>query len=102
MKVLFIGGTGLISSACSQLAIERGIELFVLNRGQRGGLPAGATQIVADIKDQAATARALKGQRFDAVVKDSVDYLCQIFRDRPRHGTWRSLGSNRPASCRHW
>jgi len=28
MKVLFIGGTGLISSACSELALERGIELF--------------------------------------------------------------------------
>ena len=34
MKVLFIGGTGIISSACSQLAVERGIELYLLNRGQ--------------------------------------------------------------------
>ena len=33
MKVLFIGGTGIISSACSQLAIERGIDLYLLNRG---------------------------------------------------------------------
>ncbi|OGU71223.1 MAG: hypothetical protein A2V93_07350 [Ignavibacteria bacterium RBG_16_34_14] len=32
MKVLFIGGTGRISSACSQLAVEQGIELFILNR----------------------------------------------------------------------
>jgi hypothetical protein len=34
MKVLFIGGTGVISSACSPLAVDRGIELFILNRGQ--------------------------------------------------------------------
>ena len=34
MKVLFVGGTGIISSAVSKLAIERGIELFHLNRGK--------------------------------------------------------------------
>ncbi len=33
MKVLFIGGTGIISSAVSRLAIERGVELYLLNRG---------------------------------------------------------------------
>ena len=33
MKVLFVGGTGLISSACTRLAVERGVELFLLNRG---------------------------------------------------------------------
>ena len=32
MKILFIGGTGLISSACSELVVARGYELFVLNR----------------------------------------------------------------------
>ncbi len=36
MKVLFIGGTGLISSACSELALERGIELYILNRSRSG------------------------------------------------------------------
>ena len=33
MKILFIGGTGLISSACSKLVVKRGMELFLLNRG---------------------------------------------------------------------
>lgn len=33
MKVLFIGGTGNISSASSKLAIARGIDLYHLNRG---------------------------------------------------------------------
>ena len=33
LKVLFVGGSGNISSACSRLAVERGIELHVLNRG---------------------------------------------------------------------
>jgi nucleoside-diphosphate-sugar epimerase len=68
VKVLFIGGTGLISSASTQLAVERGIELYVLNRGQRAAVPPGATSIVADISDRAATAQALQGHRWDCVV----------------------------------
>ncbi len=34
MKVLFIGGTGNISSAVTELAVKKGIELWHLNRGQ--------------------------------------------------------------------
>jgi nucleoside-diphosphate-sugar epimerase len=69
MKVLFIGGTGLISQAASRLAVERGIELYLLNRGHRGEfLPEGARSIVADRKDEKAVAAALKGRDFDAVV----------------------------------
>jgi nucleoside-diphosphate-sugar epimerase len=66
--VLFIGGTGIISSASTALAIEQGIELFLLNRGNRPDLPAGAINLIADIRDQQATARALADHRFDAVV----------------------------------
>ena len=48
MKILFIGGTGTISSACAQLALARGFELTLLNRGNRPAWP-GARQIMADI-----------------------------------------------------
>ena len=34
MNVLFIGGTGIISSACTRLALQRGINLTLLTRGQ--------------------------------------------------------------------
>lgn len=34
LKVLFIGGTGIISSAASELAARRGMEVTLLNRGQ--------------------------------------------------------------------
>lgn len=68
MKVLFIGGTGLISTASTQLAIERGIEVHLLNRGNRP-LPAGAKSLVADINgDPADITRALGDHHFDAVV----------------------------------
>ena len=71
MKVLFIGGTGLISSACSELALERGIDLFILNRSQSGKdlLPEGAHRLVGDVHgNEADLARLFTGQEFDAVV----------------------------------
>jgi nucleoside-diphosphate-sugar epimerase len=74
MRVLFIGGSGVISSACSALAVQRGIDLTVLNRGRSNDrpLPPEATVLHADIRDRAAAAAALGatrgGREFDAVV----------------------------------
>lgn len=69
MKVLFIGGTGLISEAVSKLAVRRGIELYLFNRGERSDLvPHGAQVIRGDIRDSAGAAEALKGYEFDVVV----------------------------------
>lgn len=42
MRVLFIGETGTISMAIARLLVERGDELYLLNRGNRNdSLPAG-------------------------------------------------------------
>lgn len=69
MKVLFIGGTGIISTACTRLAVERGIDLTLLRRGERTGeVPANVRTIKADIGDEAAMAKALGREQFDAVV----------------------------------
>jgi nucleoside-diphosphate-sugar epimerase len=70
LRVLFIGGSGVISSACSRLAVERGIELFVLNRGttRLRPLPPEATVLHGDIRDPASAREALGGREFDAVV----------------------------------
>lgn len=77
MKVLFIGGTGVISSASSELALARGVELFLLNRGASARpIPAGARVLRADIRDAAGTAAVLAGHRFDVVV-DWVAYTPQ-------------------------
>lgn len=67
MKILFIGGTGVISTACARLAVERGFDLAVLNRGNRAVTP-GVQQIVADIADPAAAATALGDRHWNAVV----------------------------------
>ena len=70
MRVLFIGGSGIISSACSRLAAERDIDLFVLNRGrsQDRPLPAVVTVLRGDIRDPASVRAALGDREFDAVV----------------------------------
>jgi nucleoside-diphosphate-sugar epimerase len=88
MKVLFVGGTGLISSACTRLAVERGVELFLLNRGSHPDRALGATLIVADLRDEAAVQQALAGYRFDAVVDwvaftpDDIERDLRLYRDR--------------------
>ncbi len=69
MKVLFIGGTGIISSACAQLAVERGVDLYLLNRGQSQRVPPkGATILPGDIRDKKSASRALGEWQFDVVV----------------------------------
>lgn len=69
MRVLFIGGTGVISSACAQLAVERGLELTLLNRGWSARpAPEGAKVIQADVRDQQALREALGTLEFDALV----------------------------------
>jgi len=90
LKVLFVGGSGVISSACSWLAVELGVELHVLNRGSTGlrPLPSQATVLRGDIRDRAAVAEALGGREFDAVVDwvaftpDHVRADIDLFRGR--------------------
>ncbi len=70
MRVLFIGGTGIISSACSRLAVEEGIELYLLNRGKTTSrsVPEDAYVLPADIRDIESVRSALHGHSFDVVV----------------------------------
>jgi nucleoside-diphosphate-sugar epimerase len=70
LKVLFIGGSGIISSACSQLAVERGLDLYLLNRGSTTTrpVPPEATVLQGDIRDAGAAKAALGDHEFDAVV----------------------------------
>jgi nucleoside-diphosphate-sugar epimerase len=83
MKVLFIGGTGIISSACAAYAVQNKIDLFLLSRGSTTHRPAPreAEVLRADINDPDATRRALKDLRFDAVVNFIVFRPEQIERD---------------------
>lgn len=68
-EVLFIGGTGIISSACVAEAVGLGYRVSVLNRGRNGlrPIPAGVEVIHADLNDTSALASAVQGRRFDVV-----------------------------------
>lgn len=69
MKILSIGGTGVISTAVTRLALSQGIEVTLLNRGSTDFHMDGTLRTVrADIRDPAAVRQALAGMRFDAVV----------------------------------
>jgi len=89
MKVLFIGGTGIISSACSQLAISRGMDLYLLNRGQSMRPAAeGARVLQGDIRDLRSSRAALGDLAFDVVVdwvvytSKQVEEDLELFRGR--------------------
>ncbi|NLE44929.1 MAG: SDR family oxidoreductase [Chloroflexi bacterium] len=90
MRILFIGGTGVISSACSQLAVDRGMDLTVLNRGQTSDrpLPPAVRPLVADIRRPETVKRALGDERFDAVVDwiaytpGQIETSIDLFRQR--------------------
>ncbi len=88
MNVLFIGGTGVISSACTQLAVEQGIQLTLLNRGRtQRPIPRGVEVLHGDIED-ASGAAALAGRAWDTVVNwiaytpDQVQRDIELFRGR--------------------
>ena len=87
MKILFLGGTGVISTACTRLAVARGLDVTLLNRSSRDGIP-GTRQITADITRTAEAATALAGKTWDAVVdfiafdRASVEQRLELFRGR--------------------
>jgi nucleoside-diphosphate-sugar epimerase len=70
LKVLYIGGSGVISSACAREAVEAGIDLYVLNRGRSTTrpLPAGATRLRADVRSPGSVLDAIGDLDFDSVV----------------------------------
>jgi nucleoside-diphosphate-sugar epimerase len=90
LKVLFIGGTGVISSACARVAVEHGIDLFVLNRGRSTDrpLPSGVTTLRADAREPRSVRQEIKDLDFDAVVNwvaftpDQVQTDIELFSGR--------------------
>ena len=102
MKVLFIGGTGIISSACTRLALERGLDLYLLNRGKttkRGPLPEGVKVLMGDIRDKASAQVALGQHQFDAVVDwiafttEHIELDLDLFRGRTKQYIFISSAS---------
>jgi nucleoside-diphosphate-sugar epimerase len=99
MRVLFIGGTGLISDGVSRLAIAQGFELFLLNRGLHTANPSGSNALIADIRRPDDVRAALQGLEFDVVVDwiaytiDDIERDLELFQDRVAHYIFISSAS---------
>ncbi|MDO5156909.1 MAG: SDR family oxidoreductase [Eubacteriales bacterium] len=75
MRVLFIGGTGTISTAISKALMEQGHDLYLINRGNRNDfLNENVTIIKADIHDEESVAKKIEGLSFD-VVCDFIGFV---------------------------
>lgn len=72
-RVLIIGGTGIISTACVHAAARQGAELTLLNRGRsadngRRPAPADAKVLYADVRDRDAVRQVIGTSTYDVVV----------------------------------
>lgn len=98
MKVLFIGGTGNISTPVSELAVAKGIDLYHLNRGNRQPIE-GVKSLVCDIENEAESAQILKNHEWDVVVNwiaftpEQVQRDINLFAGRTRQYVFISSAS---------
>jgi nucleoside-diphosphate-sugar epimerase len=98
MKVLFIGGTGNISTASSKLAISKGIDLYHLNRGlTKSEIPKVKT-IVGDINKPNELIE-LKKHHWDVVVNwiafttEDIERDIELFKGKTKHYIFISSAS---------
>lgn len=97
MNVLFIGGTGVISTACTELAVARGLDVTLLNRSRREAIP-GTRQLTGDIDDPN-IGSVLEGKAWDAVIDfiafdaAAVERRIALFRGRTEQYVFISTAS---------
>jgi nucleoside-diphosphate-sugar epimerase len=80
MKILFIGGSGVISRAATQQTIAAGHELWLLNRGKRRPID-GARSLIADLANLEGVRAALKDHTWDVVVQWIAFAPAEVRRD---------------------
>ena len=99
MRVLFIGGTGFISTAVSRQAIAKGFDLYLLNRGSRPAHLPASHRLTADIHKLEDVRAALKDLEFDVVVdwiaytSDDIERDVALFRGRVKQYVFISSAS---------
>lgn len=98
MKILFIGGSGVISRAATQQTIAAGHELWLLNRGKHRPVE-GTQNLVADMTDLAGVRTALRGHTWDVVVQwiafapEDIRRDLELFRENTRQYIFISSAS---------
>ena len=82
MKVLLIGGTGIISGAVAKLAVKRGIQVTLITRGNHPELvPSSAELLKGDISNAKEIQKLLLGRTFDCIADFTVKTPEQAARD---------------------
>lgn len=71
MKILLVGGTGLLSSEVAKLSLSKGYDVTMVNRGNKS-IPATITLIKSDKSNNEFIKGQLSGHFFDAI----IDFLC--------------------------
>lgn len=91
MNLLIVGGTGVLSTAVVREALDKGMAVTVINRGNRKGcIPEGVELIQSDVRDVDYLRSSLDGRKFDAVVdflcydKKQIEYSLDLFKDFAR------------------
>ncbi|CAD5277323.1 MULTISPECIES: SDR family oxidoreductase [unclassified Imperialibacter] len=108
MKVLFIGGTGNISTATSRLAVEKGIDLYVLNRGKSPLTVEGSKSIIGDINAPEQLVSVLAGHQWDVVVnwiaftKEEIERDIKLFAGKTRQYIFISSASAYQKPATHY
>lgn len=102
MKILFIGGTGTISTAISKQLLEQGHNLYLLNRGTRNSIfsnYSNVSYITADIEKEEMVADAIKELEFDVVadfiafVPSQLERDYRLFKDKTKQFIYISSAS---------
>jgi nucleoside-diphosphate-sugar epimerase len=102
LRVLYIGGTGTISTSCVRLSVESGMSVFVLNRGNNSAkreLPDGVTWLTGDVTDDTSLRAAIGDQQFDSVINflsydtEDVQRMVSLFASRTKQYVHISSGS---------
>lgn len=82
MKVLLIGGTGILSSDTTRLCIDRGYEVFLFNRGSRNNFTGDNLHyLIGDINKTDTAKEILRDHYFDVVI-DYITYGVSTLKSR--------------------
>jgi nucleoside-diphosphate-sugar epimerase len=107
MRILLIGGTGIISSAITRQLAAGTDELWLLNRGNhKSETPNNVKQVIADISNESDVLSQLGDMQFDAVCEfigflpSQVERDIRLFKGRTRQYVYISSASayNKPAA----
>lgn len=90
MKILIVGGTGVISYEVVNEALERGFEVTCINRGKSKTqkLPSNVDVFICDYRDEKKLRSFLEDKYYDTVIdvlcytENDIDYSVSLFKDK--------------------